>query len=61
VLCNCPYRDAVRENQAAVCTLHRGITEGLLDRLDPMAWLADFVAEDPYEAGCRIDVAGVAV
>jgi predicted ArsR family transcriptional regulator len=57
VLGNCPYRDAVRENQPAICTLHRGITEGLLDRLDPEARLADFVAKDPYEAGCLVDVA----
>lgn len=54
---NCPYRDAVRQNQPAVCTLHRGITIGLLDRLDPEARLADFVAKDPYAAGCLIDVA----
>jgi predicted ArsR family transcriptional regulator len=56
VLGNCPYRDAVRQNQPAVCTLHRGITSGLLDRLDPTARLADFVAHDPYAAGCIIDV-----
>ena len=29
-LCNCPYRDVVRENQPVVCTLHRGMTRGLL-------------------------------
>jgi predicted ArsR family transcriptional regulator len=57
VLGNCPYRHAVAQNQRAVCGLHRGITRGLLDRLDPNARLADFVAKDPYEAGCLIDVA----
>src|SRR5829696_4537062 len=57
VLCNCPYREAVRENQAAVCTLHRGITRGLLERLDPAATLAAFVPRDPDTAGCVIDVA----
>jgi predicted ArsR family transcriptional regulator len=56
VLGNCPYRDAVRENQPAVCTLHRGITRGLLDKLDPRADLRDFVARDPDQAGCLIDV-----
>ena len=56
VLCNCPYRDAVRQNQPAVCTLHKGITAGLLDRLDPNAKLADFVAKDPYDAGCLVEV-----
>lgn len=54
---NCPYRDAVRENQAAVCTLHRGITLGLIDRLQPGARLVGFVAKDPDKAGCLIDVA----
>ena len=56
VLRNCPYRDAVRENQPAICTLHRGITMGLLDRLRPEARLAGFVAKDPYAAGCVVDV-----
>jgi predicted ArsR family transcriptional regulator len=58
VLWNCPYREAVRENQAAVCTLHRGITQGLLERLDPQARLAAFVPRDPDTAGCLVDVAG---
>lgn len=58
VLENCPYRDAVRENPAAVCTLHRGLTRGLLDRLGPKVDLADFVARDPYAAGCLVDLAG---
>jgi predicted ArsR family transcriptional regulator len=56
VLGNCPYREAVRHNQPVVCTLHRGITRGLLDRMDPHASLVEFVARDPYEAGCLIDV-----
>lgn len=56
VLANCPYREAVRENQAAVGMLHRGITRGLLDRLAPGAELAGFVARDPDTAGCLIDV-----
>jgi hypothetical protein len=54
------YRDAVRENQPAVCTLHRGITRGLLDKLDPDARLVGFVARDPFTAGCLIDVQGAA-
>jgi predicted ArsR family transcriptional regulator len=57
---NCPYRDAVRQNQPAVCSLHKGLTRGLLDRLDPKARLADFVAKDPYTAGCLIALDGVA-
>ena len=30
---NCPYKEAVRDNQAVVCTLHEGITAGLLEQL----------------------------
>lgn len=54
---HCPYRDAVVENATAVCTLHRGITKGLLDRLAPTGSLAAFVPNDPDQAGCQIDVA----
>lgn len=56
---NCPYRDAVRENQQVVCTLHRGLTLGLLDELDPTARLTNFVPEDPVQAGCLIEVEGL--
>ncbi|HEX6460378.1 MAG TPA: helix-turn-helix domain-containing protein [Thermoleophilaceae bacterium] len=56
---NCPYRDAVRENQEVVCTLHRGLTRGLLDVLDPRAELAGFVPRDPDEAGCLVELSGV--
>jgi predicted ArsR family transcriptional regulator len=56
---NCPYRDAVRENQPVVCTLHRGITRGLLDVLDPRAKLAGFVPHDPDKAGCLIELSGI--
>ena len=56
VLRNCPYRGAVRENQPAVCTLHRGVTAGLLEGIDPEASLDGFVPKDPDAAGCLIDV-----
>jgi predicted ArsR family transcriptional regulator len=42
----CPYREAVRDNPPIVCTLHRAMTEGLLEVLDPSARLANFVAKD---------------
>jgi predicted ArsR family transcriptional regulator len=58
---NCPYRDAVRENQPVVCTLHRGITLGLLDVLDPQAQLTGFVPRDPDKAGCLIELSGIHV
>jgi hypothetical protein len=49
----------VRENQEAVCTLHRGITRGLLDVLQPQVKLAGFVPRDPDAAGCLIELTGV--
>ncbi len=57
---NCPYRDAVRENQPAVCALHKGITQGLLDELAPGAMLAAWHARDPEQAGCEIEIEGLA-
>jgi predicted ArsR family transcriptional regulator len=56
---NCPYRDAVLENQPAICALHEGITRGLLDALAPGARLAAFVPRDPDRAGCSIEVRGL--
>jgi predicted ArsR family transcriptional regulator len=56
VLGNCPYRDAVAENQPVVCALHRGMTSGLLQRLDRKARLTGFLPKDPYRAGCLVDV-----
>jgi predicted ArsR family transcriptional regulator len=57
---NCPYRDSVRENQDVICTLHRGLTLGLLDRLAPSAELTRFVPHDPNRAGCEIEIEGLA-
>lgn len=54
---NCPYRDAVRANQEVVCSLHRGITAGLLSQLDPEAELVGFEPRDPERAGCVVEVA----
>lgn len=55
---NCPYRDAVRENQPAICGLHKGITRGLLDMLAPESKLSNFVPHDPDQAGCLIELRG---
>ena len=55
---NCPYREAVRQNQPAVCALHRGITSGVLDVLEPAAELIRFVPKDPDQANCLITVMG---
>jgi predicted ArsR family transcriptional regulator len=57
-LCNCPYRDAVNENQPVICALHRGMTRGLLDVIAPDTELAAFVPHDPYAAGCLVELRG---
>lgn len=53
---NCPYRDAVHQNQPVVCTLHRGLTRGLLDVLDSSATLTAFEPHDPDTAGCLVEL-----
>jgi predicted ArsR family transcriptional regulator len=57
-LANCPYREAVRENQTVVCALHRGLTRGLLDGISPNTKLTAFVPHDPDSAGCLIQLNG---
>ena len=54
---NCPYKAAVRANQPVVCTLHRGLTRGMLDVVQPSAELRAFVPRDPEDAGCLIEIA----
>jgi predicted ArsR family transcriptional regulator len=56
---NCPYRDAARENQQVVCTMHRGMTRGVLDVLAPSARLVDFEPHDPDTAGCLVTIDGL--
>ena len=55
---NCPYRAVVRERQSVVCGLHRGLTRGLLDEIDPKTKLSAFVPRDPDTAGCEITLRG---
>ncbi len=57
-LCNCPYRDVARESRQVVCTLHRGVTRGLLDVIAPTTRLTAFVPQDPDAAGCLIELQG---
>lgn len=56
-LTNCPYRQAVQENQPVICTLHKGILSGLLETLEPDAEIAGFRARDPETAGCEVTLA----
>jgi predicted ArsR family transcriptional regulator len=55
---NCPYRTAVHERRQVVCGLHRGLTRGLLDEIDPKTKLSAFVPKDPDAAGCEITLRG---
>jgi len=55
-LTTCPYADAVRENPAVVCTLHRGIVRGVLGSISPDARLTGFEPKDPDIAGCIVEV-----
>ncbi len=55
-LMTCPYADAVRENQAVVCTLHRGVVDGVLEGLGLPAELTEFSPRDPDVAGCVVAV-----
>jgi len=57
-LCNCPYAASVRERPEVVCTLHRGITSGLLEALAPAARLTRWEPHDPDRAGCVAVIAG---
>jgi predicted ArsR family transcriptional regulator len=57
-LCNCPYREAALDNPQLICTLHRGITRGLLDVIEPHTALTGFVPKDARAAGCRIELHG---
>jgi predicted ArsR family transcriptional regulator len=57
-LANCPYREAVHENQPVVCALHRGLTRGLLDDISPETKMTAFVPRDPDAAGFSIQFDG---
>jgi len=56
---NCPYRASVRENPDVICTLHRGLSTGLLSKLDPKAKLTRFEPRDPDRAGCVVGFGGM--
>jgi predicted ArsR family transcriptional regulator len=55
-LTNCPYSQAVAENQPVVCTLHKGILTGLLQTLEPGARITRLEVRDPVTAGCAVSV-----
>lgn len=56
---NCPFREAVvAEGGAAVCTLHKGLLDGMAAASGGR--LVDFVVKDPFAAGCRMRFVGMA-
>jgi predicted ArsR family transcriptional regulator len=55
-LTNCPYAQAVAENQPAICMLHKGILSGLLESLEPGAEITAFEPQDPRVAGCAVSL-----
>lgn len=55
---NCPYRSSAREHPEVICALHKGITQGLLDQLEPASRIRRFEPHDPDRAGCLVEVGG---
>jgi predicted ArsR family transcriptional regulator len=56
----CPFKEAVlAEGGDLVCTLHRGLVRGALDRVDPSAQLEAFEVKEPIAAGCRVLATGL--
>jgi predicted ArsR family transcriptional regulator len=54
---HCPYAEAVREHPAVVCTLHRGMIEGILCHFAADAEVTAFEPRDPDTAGCIVEIA----
>jgi predicted ArsR family transcriptional regulator len=56
----CPFKEAVlAEGGHLICTLHRGMVRGALERIDDDAELVVFEPKDPVTAGCRVLVEGL--
>lgn len=60
ILRTCPYAEAVRENPAVVCTLHKGVVRGVLERLRPDAELTGFEPRPPEIADCVVEITDAA-
>lgn len=56
---NCPYAAAATANPSVVCTLHRGMAQGLVDALVPQSELLRFEPRDPARAGCLMELGGI--
>lgn len=55
---NCPYKETARVQQPLICGLHRGITIGLIESIEPGSEMTRFIIRDPDRAGCEISIRG---
>jgi predicted ArsR family transcriptional regulator len=55
VLEACPFAEVAAADPRTVCALHRGLAEGLVDKIGG-ARVDAFVVNDPYEGGCTISL-----
>ena len=56
VLDRCPFEAAAAEAPDIVCSVHRGLAEGILEAVGGDYEVAELVAEDPRSAGCRLRI-----
>ncbi len=55
VLDHCPFARAAEMNPEVVCELHRGMAEGLAERVGGLS-ITDLEVSDPDRAGCRVRI-----
>jgi predicted ArsR family transcriptional regulator len=53
ILQECPIADVAAADPHTICSLHRGLMEGIADAIGG-AKIASFVAHDPHSAHCEI-------
>jgi len=53
ILQNCPFESTALKDPQTVCSLHRGIAEGLVEGSSSIS-VDELVAKDPRRAGCRL-------
>ena len=56
VLERCPFEAAATEAPEIICSLHRGLAEGILEAVGGDYEVEDLVSEDPKSAGCRLQI-----
>jgi predicted ArsR family transcriptional regulator len=59
VLRTCPFADTAAEDPATICQLHLGLAEGAAQAIGGLA-VAGLRINDPYQAGCRLELQRVA-